>query len=182
MLSRGELVYSGPVSQVLTYFDENSFPCPQHVNPADHLTDVATVDTRTPEAEQESTIRVNSLILTWQQSQFYSSSGRNSVSVASLETPVKAPGVSIFRQTWYLTTRNFWITVREPYGLAAFLFEAIIIGTAVGWIFYKTPATLSGIRSMQGFIYTVLGLQGYLLLLFTTWKVSVDMRVRPFGR
>ena len=30
---------------------------------------------------------------------------------------------------------------------------------------------------MQGFIYAVLGLQGYLLLLFTTWKVSVDMKV-----
>jgi ABC-2 type transporter len=33
---------------------------------------------------------------------------------------------------------------------------------------------------MLGFIYAVLGLQGYLLLLFTTYKVSVDMKVYSF--
>ena len=53
----------------------------------------------------------------------------------------------------------------------------MFIGVFVGWIFYKIPGSLTGIRSMQGFIYTVIGLQGYLLLLFTTWKVSVDMKV-----
>lgn len=68
--------------------------------------------------------------------------------------------------------------MRDPYGLGGFLFEGVFIGVFVGWIFYKIPGSLTGIRSMQGFIYTVIGLQGYLLLLFTTWKVSVDMRVR----
>ena len=179
-MSSGQTVYTGPVTEVLTYFDQLSFPCPAHVNPADHLIDISTVDTRTPEAEDQSFARVDSLLLTWKRSQLTSSHGVTHVTSPPPQAPIKAPGVSIFRQTWYLATRAFWITVRDPFGLGGFLFEALLIGTLVGWIFYQIPSTLSGIRSMQGFIYTVLGLQGYLLLLFTTWKVSVDMKVLLF--
>lgn len=180
LLSGGQTVYTGPVTEVLTYFDEKAFPCPQHVNPADHLIDISTVDTRTSAAEEDSTIRVNSLILSWKRKQLVSSTAENSFPTVPPETPIKAPGVSLFRQTWYLTTRNFWITIRDPFGLGGFLLEAVIIGTVVGWIFYKIPSSLTGIRSIQGFVYTVIGMQGYLLLLFTTWKVSVDMKVYQF--
>jgi hypothetical protein len=168
------------VNDVLTYFDEQGFPCPPHVNPADHLIDVATVDTRTPEAEEETGTRVTTLVLAWKRSLLLSSAGPPAPPISPPEAPIKSPGVSLFRQTWYLTTRNFWITIRDPYGLGGFLFEGIFIGVFVGWIFLKIPPTLTGIRTMQGFIYTVVGLQGYLLLLFTTWKVSVDMKVCPF--
>jgi ABC-2 type transporter len=92
-------------------------------------------------------------------------------------TTIKDPGVSMFRQIWYLTSRNFRTTVRDPFGVAGFLFGGIFIGVLVGWIFYKIPHTLTGVRSMQGFIYSVMAVQGYLLLLFATWKVSVDMTV-----
>jgi hypothetical protein len=177
LLSGGQTVYSGPVTDVLTYFDNLSYPCPAHVNPADHLIDLSTVDTRTSSAEETSSVRVSSLIQSWKRHQLTSSVGPESLTTPP-EAPVNSPGVSLFRQIWYLTTRNFWITVRDPYGLGGFLFEGIFIGVFVGWIFYKIPGSLTGIRSMQGFIYTVIGLQGYLLLLFTTWKVSVDMRVQ----
>jgi hypothetical protein len=179
LLSGGQTVYTGPVSSVLPYFDAQFLPCPPHVNPADHLIDISTLDLRTPALESASTSRVTNLLQSWTRSQLTSSAGAAAPSQAPPPTPVKAPGVPLWRQTWYLTKRNFWITIRDPFGLGGFLFEAIIIGTVVGWIFLKIPGTLTGIRSMQGFIYTVLGLQGYLLLLFTTWKVSVDMKVSP---
>jgi hypothetical protein len=122
-------------------------------------------------------MRVNSLISSWKRA-YLVSSARNAVGPCiTPETPVQAPGVSLFRQTWYLTTRNFWITIRDPSGLGGFLFEAVIIGTVVGWIFYKIPASLTGMRTLQGFNYAVIGLQGYLLLIFTIWKVCEDMRV-----
>jgi hypothetical protein len=117
------------------------------------------------------------LILSWKRKQIVSSAGENLGPAALSEASIKAPGVPLLCQTWYLTTRNFWITIRDPFGLGGFLFEAVIIGVIIGWIFYKIPSSLTGIRAMQGFIYTVIGLQGYLLLLFTTWKVSVDMKV-----
>jgi ABC-2 type transporter len=176
LLSGGQTVYSGPVANTLTYFDNLSFPCPPRVNPADHLIDLSTIDTRTSSAEETTSTIVSSLIQSWKRHQLTSSAGPDAVT-SPPEAPIKSPGVSTFRQIWYLTTRNFWITIRDPYGLGGFLFEGIFIGVFVGWIFYQIPGSLTGIRSMQGFIYTVIGLQGYLLLLFTTWKVSVDMRV-----
>lgn len=182
LLSSGQTVYSGPVSEVLTYFDQHSFPCPQHVNPADHLIDISTIDTRTTEAEEHTSTRVNSLILSWRRSQLVSSEVEARGPITPPAPSIKSTGVPLFRQTWYLATRNFWITIRDPFGFTGFLFEAVIIGTVVGWIFYKIPSTLSGIRAMQGFIYAALGLQGYLLLLFTTWKVCADMKVHPSFR
>jgi ABC-2 type transporter len=177
LLSSGQTVYTGPVANVLAHFDGLGLPCPDHVNPADHLIDISTVDTRTAEMEQQSAARVNSLLVAWKHSLIGISSGNHPVPSTIPVVTVKEPGVSIFRQIYYLFTRNFWITVRDPFGLGVFLLEAIIIGAFVGWIFFQIPSTLSGIRSLQGFMYVCVGMQGYLLLLFTTWKVSVDMRV-----
>ena len=172
-------MYSGRVADVLTHFDRLGFPCPQHVNPADHLIDVSTIDNRTEAAEQASSQRVTTLIQAFKSERIDSpTSAQNRPTTSTSNSPALTRGVSLFRQTWYLTTRHFWIAIRDPKGLSGFLLEAIIIGTVVGWIFLKIPSTLTGIRSMQGFIYTVLGLQGYLVLLFTTYKVSLDMRVQ----
>src|SRR5438045_3615188 len=162
---------------MIPYFDQIGFPCPRNINPADYLIDISTVDTRTPEAETNSTARLHSLLLSWKWIQLVSPAAEPPVPPTSPEVPTNSPRVSMFRQTWYLTTRSFWITIRDPFGLGGFLLEAIIIGSFVGWIFYKIPSTLTGIRTMQGFIYTILGLQGYIILLFTTWKVSVDMKL-----
>ena len=122
LLSGGQTVYTGPVSEVLTYFDQNAFPCPPHVNPADYLIDISTIDTRTPAAEEESSRRVNSLILSWKRSQLVSSARHPSAPTVPPEAPIRAPGVSLSRQIWYLTGRNFWITIRDPFGLWGFLF------------------------------------------------------------
>jgi hypothetical protein len=176
-LSAGQTVYTGNVTETLPYFDQIGFPCPPQVNPADHLIDISTIDTRTPEAETDSTAKLYSLLLSWKRTQLVSPSGELLAPSTSSQMSTNSSPVSLFRQTWYLSTRSFWITIRDPLGLGGFLFEAIIIGTFVGVIFYKIPSTLTGIRTMQGFIYTILGLQGYTILLFTTWKVSVDMKL-----
>jgi ABC-2 type transporter len=178
LLSRGEIVYTGPVTDVLSHFDPLGYPCPEHVNPADHLIDISTIDTRTEDAERESSARVTTLIQAFRTEPAAPLTEDSRPVTATSTSPVRSRKVSLFRQIWYLTTRNFWITIRDPHGLLGFLLEAVIIGTIVGWIFLKIPPTLTGIRTMQGFIYTVLGLQGYLLLLFTTYKVSLDMKVR----
>jgi hypothetical protein len=172
-------VYTGAVSNVLDYFARRGFPCPVHVNPADHLIDVATVDTRTLTAEAHSADRVNALLESWTQQTSPSPDTPLARTTTPIDPQIPDPGVSLFRQIWYLTTRNLRTTVRDPFGLGGFLFEGVFVGTLVGWTFYNIPRTLTGIRSMQGFIYSAIGMQGYLILLFTTWKVTVDMPVPP---
>lgn len=178
-MSSGEIVYTGPVTEALTYFDQCGFPCQKHVNPADHLIDTTTVDRRTMQTEEQSTERVNALILSWKR-RIPTSTDIKEKDHSRTTTPrtrFNTIGVSFLRQVWYLTHRNFWITIRDPLGLGGFVLEAIIIGMAIGWIYYKIPPTLTGIRARQGFIYSVLGFQGYILLLFTIYKASVDMKV-----
>jgi hypothetical protein len=137
------------------------------------------VDRRTPEAEEQSSARVTTLTLAWRRRNPPSSNVKKEdlSSDTERQQPRFTQGVFLLRQIRYLTHRNCWISIRDPLGLGGFLLEAIIIGTAAGWIFYRIPPTLTGIRAMQGFIYSVLGLQGYILLLFTIYKVSVDMKV-----
>ena len=77
-----------------------------------------------------------------------------------------------------LTRRTTLTTIRDPYGMAGSLFEAIIMGIITGWVFYKLDKSVQGIRSREGALYTSAALQGYLVLLYETWRLSnVDILV-----
>ena len=40
----GKVVYHGPTSQAVDYFDGLGYPCPEHTNVAEHLIDLVSVD------------------------------------------------------------------------------------------------------------------------------------------
>ena len=44
LLSRGDLVWSGPVADMLRHFDRMGHPCPSLVNPADFILDLSSID------------------------------------------------------------------------------------------------------------------------------------------
>lgn len=44
LLSRGDLVWSGPVADMLIHFDKLQYPCPSLVNPADFILDLSSID------------------------------------------------------------------------------------------------------------------------------------------
>jgi hypothetical protein len=46
-----------------------------------------------------------------------------------------------------------------------------------GWVFLRLPRTLTGIRSRQGSLYTASSLNGYLILLFETFRLTTDIQV-----
>ncbi|KAL7274936.1 hypothetical protein RUND412_002141 [Rhizina undulata] len=185
LLSRGKPVYSGKVSKVLSYFVSIGHPFPFHVNPADFLIDLSAVDSRTPEAEEASTARVASLVASWRESE-----GTNILSPLTsrevvtksandiangVDTNAKAP---LLRQIMVLTRRTFKITYRDPMGIAGSLIEAISMGIIAGWIFFDVDGSLSGIRSRQAALYISAALQGYLILLFETYRLTeVDIKV-----
>ena len=75
------------------------------------------------------------------------------------------------------TTRTFKTTTRDPMGIFDSLTEAIILGIIAGWIFIKLDGTLSGIRSRESALYTAAALQGYLILLYETYRLTLDIAV-----
>ncbi|KAK7415722.1 hypothetical protein QQX98_005635 [Neonectria punicea] len=73
--------------------------------------------------------------------------------------------------------RTVKVTYRDPLGMTASITEAIIMGLAVGYMFYDLGLDQAGTRSRQGCLYVAASLQGYLTLIFETYRMSLDMPV-----
>ncbi|KAI0128018.1 ABC transporter [Xylariales sp. AK1849] len=179
ILSRGGPVYSGPMNQCTPWFSSMGLDLPPFVNPAEFYIDHAAIDNRTPELEQETIARVGRLRTAW------SEETPKRFAPISLEKPPDNPAkprkpkheqhAGFFRQLQVLTDRTLKVTVRDPMGIAGSLGEAILMALITGYIFYALPRDQSGIRSRQGALYTSVGLQGYLYLMFETYRLTIDI-------
>jgi hypothetical protein len=62
-------------------------------------------------------------------------------------------------------------------GIAGSLFEATSMSIITGWIFWQLGNDLAGIRSREGALYTASSLQGYLILMFETYRLTMDIQL-----
>ncbi|KAI5793725.1 P-loop containing nucleoside triphosphate hydrolase protein [Peziza echinospora] len=226
LLTRGNQLYSGPKADAETYFSALGFPFPEHENPADYLIDISAIDSRTAEAERESTTRVEHLISSWKRYLDKTGVGslgsggpigdRKSNGSGVIADPEKAmqdasknfvekeigpiPGdldtqlhpdtaqittttntntrVPFWRQVNVLTRRTFVTTYRDPMGITGSFLEAFAMGIVNGWIFYNLNGSLAGIRSKHAALYISASLQGYLVMLYETYRLTnLDMKV-----
>ena len=184
LLSGGSPLYSGPIAGCLPYFELQGHILPAFVNPAEFIIDLAAVDTRTEELEAASLVRVNALKQYWTNSTCNGSSKTSNEKSpeeyppSSKSAPEKSLRQSTLgRQINVLTRRTLKITYRDPMGMAGSLFEATSMAVLQGWIFLKLDGSLAGIRSRQGALYTAAALQGYLILLFETYRLTIDIKV-----
>ena len=184
LLSGGSPLYSGPIAGCLPYFELQGHILPAFVNPAEFIIDLAAVDTRTEEFEAASLVRVNALKQYWMNSTCIGSSKPSDEKFpeeyppSSTSAPEKSLRQSTLgRQINVLTRRTLKITYRDPMGMAGSLFEATSMAVLQGWIFLKLDGSLAGIRSRQGALYTAAALQGYLILLFETYRLTIDIKV-----
>lgn len=66
LLTEGSLVYAGPAKEEpLSYFAKLGYPCPDHVNPAEFLADLISVDYSSSEGINSSQKRINGLVETF---------------------------------------------------------------------------------------------------------------------
>ncbi|KAL8760729.1 MAG: hypothetical protein Q9184_003109 [Pyrenodesmia sp. 2 TL-2023] len=181
LLSGGAAVYSGPVRECLPYFYKLGYSLPAFVNPAEFLVDLAAIDNRSPELEQESTARVEALRRAWNLS--IDNGAPPTVDEKQVDGPVHKGNTLVHmetsqaRQIRVLTARLFKITYRDPMGMAGSLIEALTMAIITGWIFLNLDGSLAGIRSRQGALYTAAALQGYLILIFETYRLSIDIEL-----
>jgi ABC-type multidrug transport system ATPase subunit len=173
LLSGGEAIYSGPRASCLDYFEDLNYPIPPFVNPAEHIVDLAAVDTRTPELENISSLRVDGLKEAWRQASVDFAPAHHPSS--SNDPPARNAG--FVRQVWVQTHRALKTTSRDPFGVAGSMVECFSMGILTGWIFLNLGRDLSGIRSREGALYTASALQGYLILLFETYRLTLDIGV-----
>ncbi len=116
LLAKGSPLYSGQTASCLAYFENLGYILPPFVNPAEFLIDLAAIDTRSPEAEASSVVRVQGLIQTFQESP---------ENIAVQEKPATGRSAPIAgrsgqhhavlsHQVRVLTKRSFKTTYRDP--------------------------------------------------------------------
>ncbi|KAI1608991.1 ABC transporter-like protein [Exophiala viscosa] len=182
LLSRGSPVYAGAVNECLPYFEQLGHSMPAFSNPFDFVIDLAAVDVRSHELERVSLLRVRQLQEAW----------RSNTSSLAQDDSEKTPSKCFERnqlagsdnslnalvlETGVHLRRTFVVTCRDRLGLLASLIEAVTMGIMTGWIFYQLPTDLAGIRSREGAMYSACALQGYLILLFETYRLTIDIQV-----
>ncbi|KAI1849617.1 hypothetical protein JX266_004566 [Neoarthrinium moseri] len=179
ILSRGKPVFSGPLRECSPWFSNLGFELPPFVNPAEFYIDHAAIDNRTPELEAESTQRVEGLATAWQEETPKRFAAIPSSKASEPENGAKKQlhdqHAGFFRQLRVLTDRTLKVTIRDPMGMAGSVGEAILMAIITGYIFYALARDQPGIRSRQGALYTSVGLQGYLYLMFETYRLTIDI-------
>lgn len=155
---------------------------PAFVNPAEFVIDIAAVDNRSPELEAASTERVEQLKSNWRQESevLFGDSTKKDAQAEQPLAPITSPSErrSAFgRQVTVLTARTFQVTYRDPMGVTGSIGEAIVMGIMQGWVFLSLGSDQAGIRSREGALYTAAALQGYLILMYETYRLSIDIEL-----
>ena len=181
LLAKGKPVYADKRSDCVRYFSETGYPLPPFCNPAEHIIDIAAIDSRSRHLEIQSKTRVDIMTENWKvvsKERFLPieaiANGRSRISSRML---VQDQGVSFARQVRVLTSRVWLTTVREPLGLVGSIFEAFFLGVLMGWIFLSLDGSIAGIRSRTGAAYIASALQGYLIMMYETYRLSSDIQV-----
>ncbi|KAB5542470.1 ABC transporter [Coniochaeta sp. 2T2.1] len=176
VLARGSPVYSGSVKECLPWFAGMGFEVPGFVNPAEFVIDIAAVDNRTPELEEESSARVKRLKEAWTEeaARVFGPAEKEGVGSVVKSLPIKT-STPFLRQLTVLTDRSFKVTIRDPMGMAAAIIEAVVMGVVTGYIFYNLSRDQAGIRSREGALYSAAALQGYLFLVFEVYRLTIDI-------
>lgn len=180
-MTKGSPAYVGSAKECLPYFARLGHELPPFVNPAEFLIDIVSVDNRDPEAERIAQARVDDIKRAW----------RDHASQSESKTTLREPKplsmshtrsfrtkhASLLQQIRVLTARTWIVSIRDPMGMLGSLIEAIAMSVITGWIFYQVDGSLSGIRSRQGALYTAAALQGYLILLYETYRLTIDIQL-----
>lgn len=182
LLARGAVVYSGPRSNCIEYFKAQNHQLPSFVNPFDFIIDVASIDLRSEQSERTSLSRVAALHAAWTQES--ARTIRPLSEQAGVLTPfdANAGGLGQAIINWshrmYVHTHRNWVTtVRDRLGLLAAILEAVGMGIASGWIYFGLGEDLTGIRSRQGAFFACVSLQPYLIMLFETYRLTIDIAI-----
>ena len=185
ILTRGSPVFSGKLDDCIPWFGKIGMELPPFVNPAEFLIDIAAIDNRSPELESVSSERVERLKSAWfdENDRLYKMHSKKKTTsaeraVITHSKPSKPPFHTPFiRQTRVLTSRTLLTTWRDPMGMTGSLVEAVAMGVMGGWAFLNLRRDQSGIRSREGALYNAASLQGYLILMFETYRLTMDIQL-----
>ncbi|KAF9958524.1 hypothetical protein BGZ65_001367 [Modicella reniformis] len=185
LLSKGDVIYSGPIRSVLSWIESTGVDaCPPAVNPFDYLLDLSMVDYTNDNAEKGTAQRRDLLVKAWAQREgdlwlaLSALSKEDELTTSSLAVEIIPQGTarpSLLSQILVLTSRGWINQIRDKLLVWSCLVESIVLGLVVGAIFYQMDDSLDGIFSHSGLIYGAGSIQPYLMLMVTIFRLSREM-------
>ncbi|DBB07632.1 TPA: hypothetical protein ACH3X3_009067 [Trebouxia sp. C0006] len=157
LLSEGRMLYSGPASEALSYFEELGHHCPQHYNPAEFLADLISVDASSPEAQQKTRSRVNELAAAYLEKQITGMQAAGSSRAAqqdSLKAPTSLdhPQCSWQRQAQLLLKRSWRQISRDRATIMARTIANVSAALIFGSIFNRMKLSQTAIQDRLGLL------------------------------
>ncbi|CAK5265002.1 unnamed protein product, partial [Mycena citricolor] len=163
VLSKGDVVYSGPTSDSLGWFESRGCELKKETNPLDFLVDVTSVDNRSAEQEDESRTRVAALVQAWKDREAKPSSGPHPAPLTTMTHTIsrgsEVGGIDDGRsgysrpgsiQQTLILLRRSHLNVYRNYGqLVGFLIQSIGIGAFMGLTYFNLQGTPGDIQSLK---------------------------------
>ncbi|NXN70182.1 ABCG5 protein, partial [Himantopus himantopus] len=160
IMSFGEMVFCGNPMEMITFFSDCGYSCPEQSNPFDFYVDLTSVDTRSKERELETYSRVHVIVSAYKNSEIFS---KVLAAIEKTKCMKELPPIpfknkdspSAFYQLWILlrrTTRNF---SRDKMGIIMRLLQNLLFGLFVAFFLLRLRNDLvkGAVQDRVGLVY-----------------------------
>ncbi|XP_074532008.1 ATP-binding cassette sub-family G member 5 [Halichoeres trimaculatus] len=160
IMSRGELVFCGQPEEMVDFFSQCGYECPEYCNPFDIYVDFTSVDTRNSEREAATFNRMHEITSSYQKSDIYQSmlgkmeqslqqTDKPAIPFKSKESPSGAAKLEVLLRR---TTRNL---SRDRMGVLMRLSQNLIYGLFVAFFVMRLDddVTKGAVQDRIGIIY-----------------------------
>lgn len=178
ILTEGKLVFAGPASKMIDYFERLGHPMPVKYNPADFVLDLVSLDSKSESTEQHTEQVVNALVDQYRP--VFANDGNGLLPTADLasvrqmhQEEIKLKYQATFGQQFaHLFVRAGRQKLRYKTPLLLGLATTIFFALLVGFLYYQTGTNLSqaAIQDKAGFFFFIV-LNQYMTGLFSVLMV-----------
>ncbi|NXC19780.1 ABCG5 protein, partial [Corythaeola cristata] len=160
IMSFGEMVFCGNPMEMITFFSDCGYSCPEQSNPFDFYVDLTSVDTRSKERELETYRRVQVIVSAYKNSEIFI---KELAAIERTKSVKELPPIpfknkdspSAFYKLWILlrrTTRNF---SRDKIGIIMRLLQNLLFGFFVAFFLLRLRTDLlkGAVQDRAGLIY-----------------------------
>ncbi|KFW00853.1 ATP-binding cassette sub-family G member 5, partial [Fulmarus glacialis] len=160
IMSFGEMVFCGNPMEMITFFSNCGYSCPEQSNPFDFYVDLTSVDTRSKERELETYSRVQLIVSAYKNSEIFS---KVLAAIERIKCMKELPPIpfknkdspSAFYKLWILlrrTTRNF---SRDKMGIIMRLLQNLLFGLFVAFFLLRLRDDLvkGAVQDRVGLVY-----------------------------
>ncbi|XP_075451890.1 ATP-binding cassette sub-family G member 5 isoform X2 [Ascaphus truei] len=164
IMSCGELIFCGNPQEMIGFFDNCGYECPEHSNPFDFYVDLTSVDTRSKERELETYSRVQTIVSAYKDSEnFQNALGYIETSKSTREKrliPFKRKDTpSEISKLWVLLRRTVRNLSRNKLGIIMRLSQNLIFSIFIVFFLIRlnNDVLRGAVQDRIGLIYQCLG-------------------------